>query len=207
MSQTLSYRHRKLFTSQPKLVFFRSSPRTVKLERQKAFAVFEGRGPEIAALLKNIEETVPSPSSLTSYPHCECAMMVEVLRRCQETGTERPEPAIGVSEPSCFGCELYFSAFDAVYPDTKQVNHSLILSSRVLIVLFQDLPWRFELSGFRNTVYQPWVSPDLSAVSPGLHAEVQTRFGRMTENACMTQLYMLTERIQPFNLEYFPNKM
>ncbi|PBK95452.1 hypothetical protein ARMGADRAFT_1062064 [Armillaria gallica] len=46
-----------------------------------------------------------------------------------------------------------------------------------------DLPIRFAITGARNTACVPWVSPDLTAIDPGLHAGIQRRLLTLVQEA------------------------
>ncbi len=46
-----------------------------------------------------------------------------------------------------------------------------------------DLPVRFAITGARNTACVPWVSPDLTAIDPGLHASIQRRLLTLVQEA------------------------
>ncbi len=46
----------------------------------------------------------------TCCPHCECAMLAALLQWWKMP--QRPAPVVGISKLSCFGCGLYFTAYE-----------------------------------------------------------------------------------------------
>ncbi|KAG7441475.1 uncharacterized protein BT62DRAFT_997114 [Guyanagaster necrorhizus] len=82
-------------------------------------------------------------------------MLATLLQRWKVQ--HRPAPIISVSEISCFGCRLYFIVHRKARFQLRGV----------------ELPRHFTVTGAHNTLYVPWVSPDLRSIDPILHAGVQ----------------------------------
>ncbi|PBK88998.1 hypothetical protein ARMGADRAFT_1167777 [Armillaria gallica] len=109
----------------------------------------------------------------TCCAHCECAMMVELLKRWGMQ--QRPAPIIGVSKLSCFACHLFFMGY----------NQARIRLTET------DLPSEFVITGAHNTLYLPWVSPDLTSIDPKLHAGIQQHLLEVAREAAVAHVRSL----------------
>lgn len=106
----LSSRHGCIFQNQPELVFLNSQARHVELNIQGAINKVELQmitTREDKVYLDRLKDQ-QLEERYTCCPHCECAMLANLLRRWK---FQRPEPIIGISTLSCFGCRLYFMAY------------------------------------------------------------------------------------------------
>ncbi|KAK0195026.1 hypothetical protein F5146DRAFT_1219867 [Armillaria mellea] len=106
----LSSRHGDIFQNQLEFVFLHSHARHVELNVQGAINKVEHQ------MITTREDKVylnrlkgqKLEERYICCPHCECAMLENLLRRWK---SQSPEPIIGISALSCFGCRLYFMAY------------------------------------------------------------------------------------------------
>ncbi|KAK0225524.1 hypothetical protein IW262DRAFT_693166 [Armillaria fumosa] len=107
----LSSRHGRIFQNQPELVFVHSQARHVELNIQGAINTVQRQMTttrEDKVYLNRLKGQKLEERYICC-PHCECAMLENILRRWKFH--QRPEPIIGISTLSCFGCRLYILAY------------------------------------------------------------------------------------------------
>ncbi|KAK0235174.1 hypothetical protein EDD85DRAFT_68803 [Armillaria nabsnona] len=153
----VSPRRGHIFRNQPKLKFLRSKMRRVELDIKTAVSKLERRMDVIDQDRVFLDRFLHTGDDYqyTYCPHCECAMLAILLQRWKMD--QRPAPIIGVSKLSCFGCRLYFIAYKTAIFQLPEI----------------DLPDQFVVTGAHDTLYLPWVSPDLTSIDPDLHTGVQ----------------------------------
>ncbi|PBK71469.1 hypothetical protein ARMSODRAFT_955242 [Armillaria solidipes] len=171
----VSPRRGHIFRNQPKFVFLRSERRCVELDVKTAVRTLERHMDTTEQDRVHLDRFINNEGDdqYTCCAHCECAMMVELLKR---RGTQqRPAPIIGVSKLSCFTCHLFFVAY----------NQARIRLTET------DLPSEFVITGAHNTLYLPWVSPDLTSIDPKLHAGIQQHLLEVAREAAVAHVRSL----------------
>ncbi|PBK89390.1 hypothetical protein ARMGADRAFT_1065208 [Armillaria gallica] len=111
----VSPRRGHIFRNQPKLVFLRSGKRRVELDIKTAVGTLKRQiditDEDERFLDRFVDDAgVRFEEQYTCCPHCECAMLAALLQLWKMP--QRPAPVVGISKLSCFGCRLYFTAYE-----------------------------------------------------------------------------------------------
>lgn len=115
-----------IFRNLPELVFLRSEKRRVELDIKTAMNTFQRMKRDcVDRFLSDGGERIEE--QYTCCAHCECAMMVELLKRWGMQ--QRLAPIIGISKLSCLGCRLYFRAYNMASSQLRVSSHYLFLTS------------------------------------------------------------------------------
>ncbi|KAK0444255.1 uncharacterized protein EV420DRAFT_1009400 [Desarmillaria tabescens] len=171
----LSPNRSHIFKNPPKLMFLRSAKRRVELDIKTAVNTLRRMDRDyIDRFLGSEGERIEE--QYTCCPHCECTMLATILQRWRMQ--QRPAPIIGVSKLSCLGCHLFFLAYNRARSQLTET----------------DLPLEFVVTGAHNTLYLPWVSPDLTSIDPSLHAGVQEHLLILARGASIAPVIELCRR-------------
>ncbi|KAK0197808.1 hypothetical protein F5146DRAFT_1156718 [Armillaria mellea] len=111
----VSPRRGQIFRNQPKIMFLRSEQRCVELDIKTAVGTLKRQrditDEDEIFLDRSVDDaSVRLEEQYTCCSHCECVMLAALLQLWKTP--ERPAPVVGISTESCFGCRLYFTAYN-----------------------------------------------------------------------------------------------